>query len=175
MQLPVGDKPCLADPVDSPESLGTRSAAVLIDVCTCGSIASYSKKLCCSHKWIGEIWFQGNLNYCTLGGGRIWWGARRENTDAPHVLGFRGTRAVILSGVLDSNQICSGLFTTTEEIHAMYNHSGVNITSARCEGCLEAAHLQNRWKGKRCYSTITPSDDTITVKYICQLAGESQF
>lgn len=108
MQLPVGDKPCLADPVDSPESLGTRSAAVLIDVCTCGNIASYSnskkKKLCCSHKWIGEIWFQGNLNYCTQGGGRIWWGARRENTDAPHVLGFRGTRTVILSGVLDSSQ-----------------------------------------------------------------------
>lgn len=42
MQLPVGDKPRLADPVDSPESLGTRSAAVLIDVCTCGNIASYS-------------------------------------------------------------------------------------------------------------------------------------
>lgn len=29
------------------------------------------------------------------------------------------------------------------EIHAMYNHSGVNITFVRCEGCQEAAHLQN--------------------------------
>lgn len=41
----------------------------LIDVCTYSNIASYShsKKFCSRHKWIGEIWFQGNLNYCTLG------------------------------------------------------------------------------------------------------------
>lgn len=64
---------------------------------------------------------------------------------------------------------------TTEEIHAMYNHSGVDVTSAGCEGCLEAAHLHNRGKAKRCYSTVTPSDDTIAVKHICQSAGESQF
>lgn len=41
----------------------------LIDVCTYSNIAlySHSEKLCSHRKWIGEIWFQGNLNYCTLG------------------------------------------------------------------------------------------------------------
>lgn len=133
------------------------------------------KNLCCSHKWIGEIWFQGNLNYCTLGGGtHMMRCAAREYWCAAHIRLPRNSRSYSFR-CFRFKPICRGLFMTTEEIHAMYNHSGVNITSARCEGCLEAVHLQNGWKGKRYYSTITPSDDTITVKYICQLAGESQF
>lgn len=69
---------------------------------------------------------------------------------------FWGTSAVTLSGVLDSSQFTRELFMTMEEIHAMYNHLGVNITCAGCEGCLEAAHSQNRivWQEEKVFCTF---------------------
>lgn len=67
----------------------------LIDVCTYSNIASYShsKKFCSRRKWIGEIWFQGNLNYCTLGAmhmmrcgaGEYWCDARVKLTRQLHI------------------------------------------------------------------------------------------
>lgn len=127
------------------------SVAVLIDVCTCGNSTSYcnSKNFCCSHKWIDEIWFQGNLNYCTLGGWRIWWGTQQENTDAPLprnscIYSFRCVRI---------KPIYRGLFMTMGERHAISHYWGVNIT-AWCEGesRLEAVHPQNRivWQEEKC-------------------------
>lgn len=117
------------------------SVAVLIDVCTCGNSTSYcnSKNFCCSHKWIDEIWFQGNLNYCTLGGDAY------DEAHSKRILmhRFPGTRAVILLGVLESSQFV--FIYLLWEKDAISHYWGVNIT-AWCEGesRLEAVHSQNR-------------------------------
>lgn len=67
VQLPAGDKHCLAEPVNPPASLGTCPHHInwckhLQHRC----LILTQQKYCCRDKWIARIWFRVKLNYCTV-------------------------------------------------------------------------------------------------------------
>lgn len=67
IQLPAGDKRCLAEPLNLPASLGTHAHHVnwCMHLQHCCLILR-QQKFCRWDKWIGRTWFQVKLNYCTI-------------------------------------------------------------------------------------------------------------
>lgn len=130
--MPAGDKPCLAEPVNFPESLGTCPHHInwcmhlqqhrLVFAQQKNSVAAISGLVKFDFKaiWIIVLWGQ-----C------IWWGAERENTDAAHALSLRATCAHILLCCRNPSQFRRTLFITLKKIPVMYNYSGVYMTGPR--------------------------------------------
>lgn len=138
VQLPAGDKRCLAEPVNPAASLGT--CPHYINWCKhlqhrC--LILTQQKYCSRDKWIARIWFQVELNYCTVRAmhvKRLWAPTSRILIQEKH----RASKSLgLIFGVIKIQHNWRGFFLYySEKIHVMFIYSGINMTGPRWEDCV---------------------------------------